>query len=289
MNKIIKVLQHGSLIRFNNWLDNETGHLNPVFIAEFDHPVAGNVIAFCKLYNPQGKGLINEIVGFLMAKALKIKQPDYAFVALIPKSELPDLANIAKRKDNKWLKLKNCPDVLPVFCTSRLDGHSAAIHFNSQNQNDLIAPLANDICQWEQYSAAIALDENIAHTDRHLNNLLRLGAKQYAVIDNGILISELTGNWHTDMLIKEKLFTNHLYEIVLNHRSCSKPSETDIQSKSILCSEQHAQDFSMIEKELLFWLNELLPSDEKQAFYDFLSYRTKETSWLLKQRYNTLS
>lgn len=271
-------------------MDNETGHLNPVFIGEFEHPDAGNITAFCKIYNPDTKGLINEIIGFLMARALNIKQPDCAFITLIPKDRLPDLNHIAKRKDNKWLKLKNCPDVLPLFCTSRLDGHSAAIHFNEKDtQDDLITPLANDISQWSQYSAAIALDETIAHTDRHLNNLLRLGSKQYAVIDNGILISELArSDWHSDMLQKDKLFTNCLYDIVMKNRNCRTPSQDDIQRQSIVCGEQHSHCINMIANELNFWLNKLLAQDERQALNEFLDYRIKETSWLLKQRYQIL-
>lgn len=33
MNRIIKVLDDSHLIRFTKWVDEEDGHLNPVFIA----------------------------------------------------------------------------------------------------------------------------------------------------------------------------------------------------------------------------------------------------------------
>lgn len=130
MNKLIPVLSTNSFIRFNNWLDDTDGHLNPVFIGEFRHP-AGNIEAFCKLYDTSKKGLINEIVGFLVAHALGISQPHHAFIIALPISSLPGFAAIARREENAWMQNKTADNVV-CFCTSRLDGHSAAIHLRAQ-------------------------------------------------------------------------------------------------------------------------------------------------------------
>ena len=283
MNKIIKVLNEDHFIRFNNWLGNEDGHLNPVFIGEFSHPTAGNTNAFCKLYNPNAKGLINEIVGFLITGAFNVKQPDYAFIALLPREKIPDWQLIAERRDNVWMQ--QGADNLICFCTSRLDGKSAAIHICTSEDNYLIPEVADDISKWPQYSAAIALDENIAHADRHFNNLLRLAKQSYAVIDNGRLVNEFAENWNIDMLQNQGEYPNKLIKAI-QIRTCIRPSTTNIHKKAILCADGHSDKFKQIEDELEFWLNTFLPEDEKSAFQDFLINRTEEASWLLKRRFH---
>ena len=53
-DKIIKVLTSESLIRFDDWINDKDGYLNPVFIGEFRHP-DGDITAYCKLYDERKK------------------------------------------------------------------------------------------------------------------------------------------------------------------------------------------------------------------------------------------
>lgn len=275
MNRRIQVLNETHFIRFNNWIDEEDGHLNPVFIGEFAHP-GGNVTAFCKLYAPDSKGIINEITGYLMAQALAIPQPRLAFIASISADHLPDLSTIAARPRNEWI---NQQTQITLFCAERLDGKSAALHFS----NPLNSELANDIANWQQYGATIALDENIAHTDRHFYNLIRLSKAHYAIIDNGKLISE---NWQANNLNPNRNYTNRLWEDVEMYRR--QPYHPNTQSQIILAAEQHEAQAKSIEQELEFWQNQLLNPNEKPQFQAFLQHRTKEAAWLLKQRFGQI-
>nr|DAR91436.1 MAG TPA: hypothetical protein [Caudoviricetes sp.] len=289
MNKLILVLSSDSFIRFTKWLDDADGHLNPVFIGEFKHP-AGNIEAFCKLYDTSGKGLINEIIGFLAAHALGISQPHHAFIALLPIKSLPGFAAVARRKENAWMQNKT-DDTVMCFCTSRLDGHSAAIHLLSQNGIEKLITeqeIATDIAKWEEYSSAVALDENIAHADRHFNNLLRLSKQKYALIDNGRLINGTSETWGCEMLDANQLYNNRLLRAMVVRTATTKPSNNQLQDKAIVCAEQHEQKLKNIEEELDFWLNALLKEPESTAFRQFLTDRTKGLPCLLRRRFHRL-
>ncbi|EGY53116.1 hypothetical protein [Neisseria shayeganii] len=289
MNKLIPVLSTDSFIRFNNWLGDADGHLNPVFIGEFNHP-AGKIEAFCKLYDTSKKGLINEIVGFLVAHALGISQPHHAFIVALPTTSLPKFADIARRKQNAWMQNKTADNVV-CFCTSRLDGHSAAIHLLTQKGiEQLISQqeIATDIAKWDGYSSAIALDENIAHADRHFNNLLRLSKHKYALIDNGRLINSQDETWECEMLDANQLYNNRLLNAITHRKATATPSTERLQSTAIVHAEQHEEKLKNIEGELHFWLNALLKEPESTAFRQFLTDRTKGLPCLLRQRFHRL-
>lgn len=286
MTKLIQVLQADSLIRFNNWLEGTDNHVNPVFIGEFQHP-KGKIEAFCKPYDMNKKGLINEIIGFLTAYALGITQPEHAFIAVLPVKNLPGFSAIVRsREENKWMN--GMKDVV-CFCTSRLDGHSAAIHLgcdvtaNSPVWQDLVS----DVAKWTECGAAVALDENIAHADRHMNNLLRLSKQNYALIDNGRLINEFDEQWDSEMLDAHQHYNNRLLNS-LNTWQTKEPNKEALHSEAIFSSERHGEKFKTIEEELYFWLNKLLTGSEFNQFKQFLSDRTKETPCLLQRRFQRL-
>lgn len=274
MNRIIKVLDDSHLIRFTNWVDEEDGHMNPVFIAEFEHP-SGRMNAFCKLYNPASKGLINEITGFLIARSYGIPQPQHAFLLFLSAAKLPRVGDIAERYGNEWMKGK---PHFQIFCTSRLDGQNAALYFR---RNGLLPEmLAEEVQQWRGYAPTVALDEHIAHTDRHSNNLLRLGKRKYAIIDNGRLVSEKGENWGTSELCNNRNYPNLLWDWV---------GGKDCQGRAIVSAEHHESEFKKIEPELVFWQNQLLPNpQENLSFRDFLQYRARETPCLLKNRFGLI-
>lgn len=284
MTKIIQILNENNFLGFNDWISNDDQHLNPVFTGEFNHPIGGGIQAYCKLYNPLGKGLINEIVGYLMTHALGVKQPEYAFVSILPKQKLKDLSKIVKASNFDWIKTNK--SVL-CFCTSRLDGPSAAIHLKPPITERAVSSIADDVLHWDGYSETVALDENIAHVDRHFNNLLRLSKQSYALIDNGRLINEYAENWDISMLDSKQLYTNKILRAI-DYRQCSTPTKDDIISKSVTSAEKHLEKIKLVESELSFWLNTLLPEIEKDGFKNFLMDRTKDVPWLLKQRFNVM-
>lgn len=284
MPQIIQILNENDFRGFNNWLADDDQHINPVFIGEFNHPIAGEIQAYCKLYNPKGKGLINEIVGYLITYAIGLKQPEYAFLSILPKQKLDKISELVKQKNNEWIKEYN--NIL-CFCTSRLDGHSAAAHLKPPITDEALTDLADDVLQWDGYIDTVALDENIAHVDRHFNNLLRLSKQSYALIDNGRLINEYAEDWDLSMLNSKQLYPNKILQAV-DYRQCISPTTNDIIAKSIILAEKHIEKIKPIESELTFWLNTLLPEIENLGFKKFLMDRTKDVSWILKKRFKIM-
>ncbi len=275
---LIKRLPKDRFKSFIKWMDKSDGHSNPVFVATLQHPdpEVGLVTAYCKIYAHRtgNRSLINEITGYLFAHACGVPQPQNAFIAQIPISKLQDVESIFG--DDHWL-LKN--QLYPAFCTTRLDGKSAAVYFSESDKY-----LMEDISKWPDLPRTVALDENIAHTDRHLNNLMRIGRRKYAAIDNGRLVCEDNDSWTTDMLLPKKLYRNRLSEKIWNH----KPNKNVI-SHILLHAKDHEMAIDHIKDELLYWSKMFIPEPlERNAFQDFLEQRTKMISTLIAQRYQSL-
>ena len=196
-------------------------------------------------------------------------------MAQIPLEAIPGIG------DDHWLK-KLGRDSWPAFCTQRLDGKSAAIHLNGLGEN--IKGLCQEVAHWDGLSNAIALDENIAHVDRHLNNLIRLGKRRFAMIDNGRLINEYADFWDTSMLEPTRLYSNKL-----SYAACKDEPPEGMATQILQVAHQHEQSgLQAIREELEFWFTHLLPKEEREAFSDFLDKRTEELTWLLRKRYKIL-
>lgn len=280
--RIIQKVQSPGFRGFIAWADGDDKHVNPVFIASFQHPVAGLVEAYVKLYPYQkemNKGLINEVTGYLYGHALQVPQPAHAFLAEIPLKKLREIEQ--HLPPGHWLREvmdMYSVDKWPGFCSTRLDGKSAAVHVPDSE----ISALREDIAAWSDLPRAVAMDENIAHVDRHFNNLIRLSRKEYAVIDNGRLVNGMDEQWTCDMLDPSALYRNRLSEHVWGH----KPNDTII-TEILDFAQRHQAAFATIENELEYWLGLLLPK-ERADFSNFLSSRTESVEWLLRKRYQRL-
>ncbi len=269
---VIETLTSNNLLSFNNWVSGLDGHLSPVFIASFNHPTHGVLECYCKPYNETGKGLFNEIVGFLTIYDHKLPQPEYAFIAILDKPEIPYISQQAK---GNYLWLKNAEQVI-CFCTSRLDGHSAAIHINKPVLNKLV----DEVIEWSNYPASLVNDEIVAHTDRHLNNLIRLHKGAFALIDNGRLINEYSEDWSENQLIEGMLYTNRLYDLLENKLN----KRSKIFSKCMEASKNFATINTDIQSEICHWAKLLLSPEECNKYIDFQKYRKGNAQCLMRNR-----
>lgn len=273
---IIETLNHNSLLSFNCWVSGLDGHLSPVFIASFNHPVYGTVEAFCKPYSETTKGLFNEIAGFLTIKSHQLPQPQHAFLAVLPQQAIPGIKQQAK-KEHAWLKER---ENIICFCASRLDGHSAAIHLNEPASQELSDKLIDEVIAWEDYPASLVNDDILAHTDRHLNNLIRLRAGAYALIDNGRLIDETSENWAVEQLDEVKLYRNRLVEIFPTYVAKKEKISSRCMNASMIFAKINAE----IEKEIAHWAKLLLTPDEMEKYLEFHAHRKENISCLMTTR-----
>lgn len=275
-DRIIGIVRENGYRLFLGWAPKDDNHLGDVHVAHFSLPGRGSIEAYAKFYpceNGHNRGLVNEITGYLCGHALGIPQPDIAFIADIPLGRLP--------RATGWLAgVKKKRKTYPAFCTLRLDGHSAAVRV----PDSLADPVKKEIERWEDLPRAVAMDEHIANTDRHLNNLIRLDRHRFAVIDNGRLANTEGPDWTQASLSPHALYRNRLSEHLWGHR----PPESHI-SKMLDLARHHPVAFAQIRDELEYWWSKLIPDEaDHKAFRAFLEERTMNIDALIRLRYNRL-
>lgn len=270
---IIKIRDTGYL-SFINWVSAHDEHRGFVHIANFHHPEHGPCDAYVKLYETDvGKSLANEITAYLCAHALSITQPKHAFIANIPLDRI--------KNPPGWIKrLSKTHKTYPAFCTTRLDGHSAALRLPFESD---LKHIVDDVAKWPELERAVTLDENLASTDRHLNNLIRLAPKKYALIDGGRLANDEDGCWTISTLNALNLYRNRLSERVWDH----KPKQQCI-DKMIDSASTHSVLLEQVAEELRYWWSQLLTPEDSVQFDKFLNDRTSNLGLLVRKRYGML-
>lgn len=277
-DRLIQAISKQGWRGFLAW-QTKSGNLEPVFDALVHDPVEGRDIVVCvKLYqheNKQNRGMVNEITGWLITHALGLPQPGRAFLVNVPMAELekpmPDwVAELKRQAVHYW-----------AFATIKLPAESAALRFNNAD----LPLLADDIRRWTNLPSAIALDEHIANTDRHFNNLLRLSKSNYALIDNGRLAVESgVAHWRLSELDENHLFTNRLSFQCWNDRP-----EKGMASITVKAAVAHIDALIKVRAELEDWWCRLLTNDDERiAFDNFITTRATDLSILLSRRYHLL-
>lgn len=277
-NRLIQAISRRGWRGFLSW-QSKTGNLEPVFDALVHDPVEDRDIVVCvKLYqheNKENRGMVNEITGWLITHALGLPQPGRAFLVNVPMAELekptqPWVAELKRQAVHYW-----------AFATIKLPAESAALQFNNAD----LPLLAEDIRRWSNLPSAIALDEHIANTDRHFNNLLRLGKANYALIDNGRLAVE-GGMTHWRLA---ELDTNHLFTNRLSFQCWNDRPEKSMASNTVKAASAHIDALVKVRPELEDWWRRLLTNPgERIAFDNFITARAIDLSILLSRRYHLL-
>lgn len=274
----VRVLGTGDWRGFLAW-NSGSGNLEPVFDALVHDPVSErNAVVCVKLYpghDGRSRGLVNEITGWLIAHALKLPQPPHAYVLKVPLSKL-------KAPLPGWVRdLKRTTTTYWAFATAKMPAESAALRFSEAD----LPLLLDDLRRWPILPEAIALDEHIANTDRHLNNLLRLGKANYALIDNGRLaVEDGERNWQTAHLNSRQRFTNLLSEQCWGHSPTVATA-----SPALEAGTRHPDALADVRQELEDWWRRLIAdNDERAAFDRFVSTRATLLTTLLRERYRLI-
>jgi hypothetical protein len=260
---------------FLEWMSNEDLHHGLVHAAEINHPTHGRMEVCAKLFpsaGPGHRGLMNETTGWLIANLMGVKQPSSAAIVNIP------LAKLKPRKG--WLR-DLPPNVThwPAFCSERLQAKSAVVQFN----NTLTPIITKEICAWQQLSMTIFLDEQLANADRHCNNLLRLGPKDFAVIDHDRLVCEKPSDqdWSLQSLNPERLFENQLHSRIAGGNGVNLHDLWAIEYLPMRLHEHWG--------ELTYWAQLLLPdATSRQGWLDFVKTRAWLIDDLMRKRLGML-
>lgn len=277
-NKKVKLLDPSSYRNFKAWITNKN-NLNPVFVASFKHPNESNLIdMYCKVYSLEAtdRSIFNEIVGYLVADALGIPQPEYACIAFIPTVDILQNDHVGFTNTplgHKFSELK----AYPVFCTAKIDKSETAFEYEVSSNK-----LIDELVKWPYISKAIAMDNTIAHIDRHLNNLLRTGKSTYHVIDNDQLVVKYADfGWRIIDLDVNKKYTNRLFDIA--KQNMTSRDFNNVKSNMIDECHNHTTAIDAISSEVNTWMNDLYSTNDTLDYRTFIEFLVERADSAFEQ------
>lgn len=268
---LVPILPPDSFSGFGRWLPAELGHSSPVFTAFYTYG-GSKWYLYCKPYRPGvDKALFNEIAGYITAHCCNLPQPSRAFVATITAADIPDMRAHCPEKSHGWMYQTAR---ITLFATAAIEAPWLKITESGKT-------LDEDIARWPTLGSAAVLDDTIANTDRHPGNLVRTDADNFALIDNGKLITEtdLQGNWTAADINNGRCYHNALADLAQNHHRAGDVIHAAGTLPPIPLD---------IWVELHFWARELLSAQESSLFLEFLNHRFGYAPCLLKTRYHMI-
>lgn len=269
----IAVLAADRMVTTYEWTSTTESNVEAVIHAAFDHPRAGRVDAYAKFYRADGRGMVNEVTGWLLARAYGLPVPENAFIAFVPLAALPKpLVGIAA------LASEHGHDQLPAFCTQ-----SAAIGVRPILET---AALIEEIKRWSHVYECVAFDERSANADRHVKNLVRRGLRDFVAIDHGRLAwRDTQPEWSASALDPLADYANRLSEIIWGARPDDKDS-----SAVMAAACQLDKDMPAIQSELAYWWSIMISNeDDRAAWASFVYARLEHVEYLLRKRFGLLT
>ena len=225
--------------------------------------------AYIKAYRPEAhRGLLNEIVGYILAHHAHLPQPDGGVISL-PTAHLRGLFPAEELSEEEHTPCFASVDAQDIL---RRSTGTAKVLFGD-NLKELAASLKN----WRAYALMVAFDEWLANIDRNSGNLLMIGLDDYWAIDHGHL---LTGPaWFGEDLDPDNWSENKMLDLFFSHASLPLPMKNAI----VKSSEAFLAVYARAQPELQKWLSGEMGSDESMADA-FIGSRSAQISDHLKRR-----
>lgn len=278
----VQLAQPDQFLNPYRWVNDEENNFCPVVHARF--LLEGNPIdAYAKLMDlhlPAGQiDCLNEISGWLIAKACGLPVANKAFIASIRASDLPPHAAISQR-------ISDPDQALYFFCTEQITVAQARGLIPNE-------ALVEEQARWDHCHATIALDEWLANPDRHLFNLIRKAKDQFALIDHGQLLRRSnTGPWwHKDELpdLVNVMLNNHLHKHTFHVRNVTAPEAVSAAySRCVDDAAAQARNLGRVLHEISFWCGAIAPG-QSAAWLNFLVNRVQNAKALLASRFRVLN
>lgn len=155
------------------------------------------------------RSLVNDVVGFVMAKHAGINQPDAGLI-LLPRSLFENSENLIGNKEfAQCFTSTACTDL-----SGRVCGNLFAFLGNGSSS------AKQELEGWPGFPKLVAFDSWISNVDRHIGNLLYVGPNQLMPIDHSDVLTgpqwtvqnlvDLEENWTLNKLIDEAWPCNEL-------------------------------------------------------------------------------
>jgi hypothetical protein len=281
----------GSFITSYGWTNDTEASACPVLHCQFDLPSTGTVDAYAKVIDvTTQQGVImclNEISGWLLARAGGLPVAESAFLAYIRTDELPAFAY-------GTLPAEQAGGVRLFFCTQAISRAQATGLVRTE-------ALIAEQTQWPHMHGTLALDEYTGNSDRHTGNMVRKSAGEFVLIDHGRLLFRNPAEpgapkahdpcWEVSELtnLLEHAFKNILHHnIYLYGNISSAAARTDAFKKCAESALEQAQNMRSVFFEIAYWCSKLSPGASAQ-WLEFLNERMSRINDLLSKRFGLLN
>jgi hypothetical protein len=255
-----------------------------VLHARFDTP-QGPLDGFAKPFTmgdeTQATQTLNEVTGWLVARACGLPVPKRAFFAALKLSELPAYSG------PRPLPVADQDGCVVCFVTQAVANTAQRSLFNTK-------ALVLEQSRWAHCNDTIAFDEGLANADRHSFNLMRSAENDFVLIDHGQLLFDpcqprYPMHWPAGEIEARTLqpFANLLHQntypyLGRNARSaCQQGADA-----SMAFGLKMAKAMQRVFFELAFWCSKLLPG-KSARWLEFLYTRNSQRHMqqLLQTRY----
>ena len=219
--------------------------------------------------------LLNEGVGWLLAKLCELPVPPHAGYMLLP-SEL-----IIQAHPEVTCAI---PEV-PVWISSTEPNSGLSL-----TGTDLVTAVVDELSRWDHLPGTLAFDEWVANTDRNVTNLIRRGPGDFVLIDHDYCF---TGpHWDAPAIHRGRQadYYNKLFDAVESVFGRSSETCSALKNAMVVPSEAFPDKLKSCADHLTGWFNLLMDSSvERWSLASFLSYRSRNLPDAIKRRYQLLT
>lgn len=283
----IEIFQSGQFITSHEWTYSRDGNVNPVlharFVTETDEFFDGYAKPFALNDHADATMMLNEVTGWVIARACGLPVPQRAFFIPLSLAELPQYTGTTA------LPPADSNGQVLCFVTQAVANTAIRAVYNTEM-------LVKEQSKWGQCNETITFDEGIANTDRHAFNLLRKAAGEFVLIDHGFLLRQkdvpYPSHWAIDFLHQhvDHSFSNLLHQNAYMALSRTSPAicAPAYASSGVFASKMEAAIRSTM-FEIAFWSSKLLPG-RSASWLQFLYSRTQQAQMvtLMAKRFGLL-
>lgn len=254
-----------------------TTHKALVHFYDTDSAVDSYVKIYCAKVAP--KGLVNELVGYALAKAGGLLTPPRAAVLLLDSEQTQFLPSGVE-------PLRNAEGHVVSWCVQSLGGHTPKQSYQlSVEKAAALTAILQDLRKWSEFPDVATLDAWLLNEDRNLGNLVRIRAGRYAIIDHG---RALTGNsWVSPLDRRRMKHRNVLAEVLWNDpdlENAPKPYHLPL----VNSFDRHERALQEALADLNYWLPLLVSSADECDVMQFIAERVASVRKYLMTTYGVL-
>lgn len=201
------------------------------------------------------RSLINEIIGYLLAHALNLPQPDHAAVMKIELDVLPPevsaaLSDIDKHRGYTF-----------AWATTHAGTNKGVLLLNDPVARSVIM---RELAHWQGLESMIAFDHWIMNVDRQIGgNVLQLDDRSFRMIDNGMCLGGSA--WSSSSLFNPlKCCQVHYIDVLTSRFPRDMLNASTAHQCLVQAKYAHAQAFEHAKTELSYWLDEFIGDETEE-------------------------